>query len=104
MKRSLRSTSQNYFSHLHTDSEWSAEAHKSICSVQFRNGNSAPVDAQFPIGGFQVNVFGPDNDSNATFTSGAGELAYSVPLGSSLSVQNGGVGRPAASSRALARA
>ena len=52
----------------------------------------APVDAQFPIGGFQVNLVGPGNLSNAAFTSGAGELTYSVPSASSLSVQNGGVG------------
>jgi hypothetical protein len=49
-------------------------------------------NAQFPIGGFQVDLVGPGNLSNATFTSGAGELTYSVPLGSSLSVQNGSVG------------
>ena len=49
-----------------------------------------PIDAQFPISGFQVNLVGPDNLSNANFTSGAGVLSYSVPEGSSLSVQNGG--------------
>lgn len=48
-------------------------------------------NAQFPIGGFQVNLVGPGNNSKATFTSGAGELTYSVKPGS-LSIQNGGVG------------
>ncbi len=52
-----------------------------------------PVDAQFPIGGFQVNLVGPGCLSNAAFTSGAGWLFYTVDAGSSLlSVQNGGVG------------
>lgn len=50
-----------------------------------------PGDAQFPIGGFQVNLVGPGNLAQALFTSGAGELTYSVSPGS-LSVQNGGVG------------
>jgi hypothetical protein len=58
----------------------------------FTTGNTGSVDAQFPIGGFQVNLVGPGNDSNATFTSGAGALGYSFPAGRSLSVQNGGVG------------
>jgi hypothetical protein len=51
-----------------------------------------PVNAQFPIAGFQVNLVGPGNIWPCTFTSGAGELTYSVLSGSSLSVQNGGVG------------
>jgi hypothetical protein len=48
-------------------------------------------DAQFPIAGFQVDLVGPGNLARATFTSGAGELTYSVASGS-LSVQDGGVG------------
>ena len=64
-------------------------------SIPFIDSENPPrpgvVDAQFPLSGFQVDLVGPDG-SNATFTSGAGELTYSVPLGSSLSVQNGGVG------------
>jgi hypothetical protein len=53
---------------------------------------AANPNAQFPIGGFQVDLVGPGNLSNAKFTSGEGEITYSVPSGSSLSVQNGGVG------------
>jgi hypothetical protein len=48
-------------------------------------------DAQFAIGGFQVDLVGVGNDSRSTFTSGAGELTYSVSPGR-LSVQDGGVG------------
>lgn len=51
-----------------------------------------PVDAQFPIAGFQVDLVGPGNLATAAFTSGAGEITYSVSSGSGLSVQNGGVG------------
>jgi hypothetical protein len=55
-------------------------------------GGSGTVNAQFPISGFQVDLVGPGNSSNATFTSGAGVLNYSVPAGGRLSVQSGGVG------------
>jgi hypothetical protein len=49
--------------------------------------------AQFPITGFQVNLVGPSNLSDAPFTSGAGQLVC-VQDGASrlLAVQNGGVG------------
>jgi hypothetical protein len=57
-----------------------------------RQGNPGVVDAQFPIGGFQVNLVDSRTGSKVTFNSGAGQLTYSVPLGRSLSVQNGGVG------------
>jgi hypothetical protein len=57
----------------------------------FTTGEQGTADAQFPIGGFQLNLVGPDG-SNATFISGAGVLNYFVPAGSSLSVQNGPVG------------
>jgi hypothetical protein len=56
--------------------------------LNFPAGNP---DAQFPIAGFQVDLVGPGNLARATFTSGAGELTYSVVSGS-LSVQDGGVG------------
>ena len=55
-------------------------------------GPGTPVNAQFPIAGFQVNLVGPGGSTTATFTSGAGELSYSVSSGSNLSAQNGGVG------------
>jgi hypothetical protein len=64
-----------------------------VVPFRFVGTNNPPgvTTAQFPISGFQVNLVGPDG-SNATFTSGAGVLSYSVPEGSSLSVQNGPVG------------
>jgi hypothetical protein len=58
----------------------------------FTTGSPGAVDAQFPIGGFQVNLVGPGNLSNAAFTSGAGRLLYTFDPGRPLSVQNGGVG------------
>jgi hypothetical protein len=61
-------------------------------SIQFVDRQNRPgvVDAQFPIGGFQVDLIGPDG-SNAVFTSGAGILTYSVSPGT-LTVQQGPVG------------
>jgi hypothetical protein len=50
-----------------------------------------PAYARFPIAGFQVDLVGPGNGSTTTFTSGEGELTYSVSVGS-LSILPGGVG------------
>jgi hypothetical protein len=63
-----------------------------VVPFTFTTGASGSATAQFPLGGFQVNLVGPDNLAYASFIAGAGELSYSVPEGSSLFVQSGPVG------------